>query len=342
MKRNSMFLALTLCFLLATLGFTQAAAQQPEVRITDGPRIEYVDDNSAKIAWSTDVESSATVRYGTDRNNLNQTAQQKWGGEKGARNFVHRVELKNLRPSTTYYFVTESGQARTASTVGAKSDIQTLQTKSVEQARSDWRAKQSGSSNVQAGPVIANLQDDSASIWWMIDNPQDASLKYGKDKNNLDKTAQSNAADKSRIDLTGLEPNTTYHFQLVSQDNQSRAEGQFKTEATGFDQKQLRITSGPVIEMLGKDTVAVAWGTSARASSVVKYGTDPNNLSQSLQGAWGMERHRVEILNLKPDTTYYFSVVSQQAAGGESASSLPARFTTVKEGEQALQKTDWK
>lgn len=77
------------------------------VRITNGPIIESVGDTSATIAWSTNVKGSSRVNYGTDRNNLTQLGESRWG----AGGLTHRVELHNLQPSTTYYFEVETGQA---------------------------------------------------------------------------------------------------------------------------------------------------------------------------------------------------------------------------------------
>jgi hypothetical protein len=78
------------------------------VRITNGPMIEHADQRSATIAWSTDHEGSSVIDYGTDPNNLNQMAESPWG----ANGMTHRVELKNLKPGTRYYFEVETGQAK--------------------------------------------------------------------------------------------------------------------------------------------------------------------------------------------------------------------------------------
>lgn len=89
---------------------SSAAANAPSgmVNITNGPVIERADQNSATIAWSTDHQGSSVIDYGTDPNNLNQTSESPWG----ANGLTHRVQLKNLKPGTRYYFEVETGQAK--------------------------------------------------------------------------------------------------------------------------------------------------------------------------------------------------------------------------------------
>ena len=71
-------------------GNPSSAAQN--VQITSGPPLEQVSDNSATVSWSTSANSSAIVRYGIERNKLDQTAKEPWGGT------THRVALQNLQP----------------------------------------------------------------------------------------------------------------------------------------------------------------------------------------------------------------------------------------------------
>ncbi len=100
MRRN---IALTV--VLAAMAIW-AVAQTTTQRITSGPKVENVTSNSVVIAWSTDINSSSVVQYGTNRNNLDQVAEAPWGG------VTHRVTLQNLQPGTVYYFRVTSGQAR--------------------------------------------------------------------------------------------------------------------------------------------------------------------------------------------------------------------------------------
>ena len=74
--------------------------------ITNGPVVENVTDTTAQIAWSTNVSSSTVVRYGPDPVKLNGMASMPWGA------LTHRVQLKNLKPDTLYYFRAESGQGQ--------------------------------------------------------------------------------------------------------------------------------------------------------------------------------------------------------------------------------------
>lgn len=92
------------------------------VQITNGPVVEHVTDTTAEIAWSTNVNSGTTLRYGIDPNHLDQAAGMPWGG------LTHRVTLKNLEPNTTYYFKAESGQGQGTGTM-AETGQSSFQTK---------------------------------------------------------------------------------------------------------------------------------------------------------------------------------------------------------------------
>jgi acid phosphatase type 7 len=77
------------------VGLAVVAAGSPDltaqvVQITRGPVIETASNNSATIAWSTNQPSDSRVWYGTDKDNLTQTA------EAGAAATTHRVQLNNL------------------------------------------------------------------------------------------------------------------------------------------------------------------------------------------------------------------------------------------------------
>jgi phosphodiesterase/alkaline phosphatase D-like protein len=97
--------------LLTALAALPSMAQRPEdERITAGPRIEQVTNTGATIAWTTNTGGSSVIRYGTDPNHLDRTAESPYADREHRDYQTHRVELKNLRPNTTYYYRVISGQ----------------------------------------------------------------------------------------------------------------------------------------------------------------------------------------------------------------------------------------
>lgn len=91
----------------------------------------------------------------------------------------------------------------------------------------------------------------------------------------------------------------------------------------------LKITHGPSVEYTSANSAIVAWSTNVSSGTVVKFGTDRNDLSRKAEAPWGALTHRVTLKNLKPDTTYYFQVDSPQGAGtGTQAQSQVLQFQT--------------
>src|SRR5215510_2388837 len=91
------------------------------VQITQGPVVENITDTTAIIAWSTNVNAGTVLHYGSDPKHLDHTAGMPWGG------LTHRVNLKDLKPGTTYYFQGESpnGQGTGTSAQSATASFQT-------------------------------------------------------------------------------------------------------------------------------------------------------------------------------------------------------------------------
>lgn len=82
-------------------------SSQPAVAITNGPVAEFISDSSATIGWTASKSGSMSIKYGTDRDHMNQTAQ----AVPGSNGASHHVHLQQLAPSTRYFFqVLEDGQ----------------------------------------------------------------------------------------------------------------------------------------------------------------------------------------------------------------------------------------
>jgi phosphodiesterase/alkaline phosphatase D-like protein len=103
---------------------------------------------------------------------------------------------------------------------------------------------------------------------------------------------------------------------------------------------RVRITQGPELELAKGYLTIIRWTTNNPGGSpdhfgIVHYGTDPNNLSQTakspikLNPSHSTTIFRVRIQGLKPATTYYYTVESEEANGrSDGVTSGIKRFTT--------------
>ena len=83
--------------------------RQADERIVEGPTVG-VGDTWATITWTTNTGGSSVVRYGTNPDRLRQTAESPYADNDRTRSQNHRVQIKDLQPNTTYYYVVDSGQ----------------------------------------------------------------------------------------------------------------------------------------------------------------------------------------------------------------------------------------
>ena len=212
--------------------------QAQQLSMTHNANIEYVGDDSAQIAWTTNTGGSSVIHYGTDPNNLNQTAEESYQKGQNGQHVTHRVTIKNLQPNTTYYFRVESAQGQGTGTA-TEGQVGTFHTKNHGQA---------GTRGTNYGPAGMGTQQQNA--------------------------------------------------------------------------QNLTVTHGPNVEYVGKDSAQIAWTTNTGGSSIIHYGTDPNNLSRTAEESYqsGIAAgqhvtHRVTIRGLQPNTTYYYKVESGQGQG---------------------------
>ena len=91
------------------------AKKAEHVQITKGPGLEVAHDDLAIIRWTTnnpggDDDHYAVAQYGTDPNDLSQTAKNHIRLNQSHPETIFRVRLQGLKPDTTYYYkVTSMG-----------------------------------------------------------------------------------------------------------------------------------------------------------------------------------------------------------------------------------------
>lgn len=112
---------------------------------------------------------------------------------------------------------------------------------------------------------------------------------------------------------------------------------------------RVRITEGPELELAKEHLTIIRWTTNNPGGSpvhygVVRYGTDPKNLSQTAKNPIRLNPDhpstifRVRLQDLKPRTTYYYAVSSMEANGiADGTNSTVKQFTTPGESQRAGQ-----
>lgn len=211
-----------------------------QARITQGPTIEYADDQFAVVTWTTDVPTESRVYYGTDQKNLTQVSE-----NRNSRTF-HRLDLQNLQPSTTYYFRIDNGSTSTLAT----NSFQTVATgASAEHDLQPARLNQVVAAAITKGPSIQYADDTSAVITWSTSTPSPSKVYYGSSPNQLTQTAESPGANTyHRVHLSDLKAATTYYFQVDTGQDTRNQEARFQTVAAAaqpvFDQTPLPVEAG--------------------------------------------------------------------------------------------------
>jgi len=109
----------------------------------------------------------------------------------------------------------------------------------------------------------------------------------------------------------------------------------------------VRISQGPELELAKVHLTIIRWTTNNPGGSpvhygIVHYGTDPKNLSQTAKNPIRLNPghpstlFRVRMDDLKPGTTYYYTVGSMGADGTDDGTkSTVKQFTTPDESQQA-------
>ena len=110
---------------------------------------------------------------------------------------------------------------------------------------------------------------------------------------------------------------------------------------------RVRITQGPELELAKEHLTIIRWTTNNPGGSpvhygIVHYGLDPKNLSETAKSPIRLNpdhsatTFRVRLDDLKPQTTYYYTVGSMEATGRDDGTkSAVKQFTTAGASQRA-------
>lgn len=182
-------------------------------------------------------------------------------------------------------------------------------------------------SNVLAGSVT----NTTATITWTTDVPSSSRVEYGPTTSYGTLTPVDSAQVTSHsIALSGLTPNTIYHYRVISTNANGTATSNNYTFTTVGPPV---ITSGPAPNTT-QTTATILWSTSPPADGIVYYGPTSSYGSQVSDPNTNSTWHSVTITGLTPSTQYHYRCVSTNSYG--SCQSADLVFTTTGEVTEIL------
>jgi hypothetical protein len=189
----------------------------------------------------------------------------------------------------------------------------------------------------------AALSSSEQRLTWVTNEASDSVVRYGLSSSYGHTTTEPAFVTSHRVNLANLAPNTTYHFQVCSNDSfhnlgcsedmtfttpsigevipevgeEGSDESLFVPEFDAQGHSTGMFTSGPSFTGLGvtvsdvtSEGVTITWTTDEASGTHVEYGTSiPYSHDKVIDGL--VTTHTVRLTGLSAGTTYHFRVASQ-------------------------------
>jgi uncharacterized lipoprotein YddW (UPF0748 family) len=177
-----------------------------------------------------------------------------------------------------------------------------------------------------AAPVIGSVQTSgllgtSVVINWSTDMPSDTRVNYGLTSSYGSQVIGASQVTSHSVTLTGLTPQTTYHYQCSS----TNSYGTRTTSDLTFTTPSLPVISSVQASGLTGTSAVISWNTNVSADSAVNYGTSGSYGSVKTSSA-SVTGHVITLTGLAPSTTYHYQVQSTSSSG--TGASGDYTFTT--------------
>lgn len=177
---------------------------------------------------------------------------------------------------------------------------------------------------------VKNTADKTAEIHFKTDNLANYTIYFGLDRN-FGSWISSSLGLKyyHKAVLGGLQPETTYYFQIEVfspySDTGRSFVYSFKT-AEFYDKDDPEIFNLSVA-YLGSRTILIQWETNELSSSYLEYGHS-FEYEKKKNGNRNTKYHQVLLTKLQPSSDYYFKVFSKDKAGNTGSKVYRNRVTT--------------
>ncbi len=289
-----------------------------------------VSPTDATFMWTTDELATSTFEYGLTES-YGTTA------DLGAsQTTMHTTTIMGLTPDTIYYYciTATDGSKNTSRSCGHSF------TTAAEETPADTNPP------TVTEVSVSNITKNSADIGWTTDEVADGYVEYGMTPDYGSQTSLDTAYTTDHTaSLSGLMPDTVYHYRVVSADGAGNvgysSDNSFTTltdvsapapepepepETPPADTTPApapsAVISGVEVTDVTETSATIAWTTDIAADSQVTYGESSALGTSSSIDATLKTAHQITLTGLTPNTNYYFKVKSK--AGGASTATVSA------------------
>ncbi len=174
-----------------------------------------------------------------------------------------------------------------------------------------------------AGFTVRLLRDDGAAVYLNGAEVFRSNMPGGTITSTTLASAALGGADETTfvtasVPASSLVAGTNVLAVEVHQANGTSSDVTFDLELSGST--GATVTRGPYLQTGTPTSAIVRWRTDVGTDSRVRYGTAPESLTGSADGAAGVTEHTVTVTGLSPNTLYYYSVgtATEALAGGDA------------------------
>jgi transcriptional regulator of NAD metabolism len=281
-----------------------ARASQPPVISTEGPIVESLTNNSAKIAWITDRKSNSVIRFKAKEEGIDpeESSSLKQYGNFKELAVEHQVILASLNSGTSYQY-----QVQSSDVLGNTS-------------KSDWDEFTTEVTPSIYDVLISEITLNSAVISWKTNIVTSSKVEYGETISYTDSVEDKDNAKvaKHLIKLNNLKSGTLYHFRVRGIDPESNSIVSDDYSFTTYTLPQIETYQ---IEEISEKVIKLNWKTNVETDSAIKYTNLETNITK-IQGEDGMSSiHNFNLKGLTPGIEYLLQIQGRDIYGNQAITS---------------------
>jgi phosphodiesterase/alkaline phosphatase D-like protein len=290
----------------------------PAGPIISNTSVEQTTNTTARVTWNT-VASATTQLVHSVHSDMSEPTVTTGTSDPTA---LHIVNVTNLTPGTTYFFYVRSVDGNSSEATDKRV------VDGVPQYYSFTTTNDATPPTIS--DVSVRLQPTSVDVIWSTNELADSQVEYGlTNAYGTSTTIDSTATTRHVVTITGLTPQTAYHYRIKTRDiNSVLATGSDATFTTlPAGDATPPVISGVMVSSLSLNSASINWTTDEAATSYLDYGT-----TTALGSTFGNDTltalHSVTLDALPGGATYYYRVRSVDAAGNSTTDNNSGNFYT--------------